>query len=136
MPAPYDLLRTLECGQVFRWTVNAQGAVGIFRGQRWTVRQEGPHLRAGTDAGAGAPRRSRRWLWRHLAVDTPLGRIEQALGADPILRRVLPRTSGIAVMRQDPWECLISFVISAFNNIPKIRMSVEGLCRRFGAPLP
>ena len=38
-------------------------------------------------------------------------------------------------MRQDPWECLVSYVVSAFNNIPKISRSVEGLARRFGEPI-
>lgn len=135
VPPPYDLRRTLACGQVFRWTVDGTGAQGVVRGRRWTVRQDGRRLLAVTQDGAGGPGSDHAFLWRHLAVDAPLHRIERALAADPILRRILPHTTGIAVMRQDPWECLISFVISAFNNIPKVRMSVEGLCRRFGVLL-
>jgi N-glycosylase/DNA lyase len=38
-------------------------------------------------------------------------------------------------MRQDPWECLVSFVVSAFNNIPKIQMSIRALARCFGEPI-
>ncbi len=129
----YHLRRTLDCGQVFRWTVEEGIAVGVFRGHVWTLRQEGRVLRVWggddpdpTDVDA---------LCRHLAVDAPLGRIERALAADPVLRRLLPHTGGIAIMRQDPWECLISYVISAFNNIPKIRLTVECLTRRFGEAL-
>lgn len=137
VPPPYDLRRTLGCGQVFRWTIMGDGAVGIFRSRRWSVRQDGRLLRALNDDGAadGAPGGVDP-LWEHLAVDAPLGRIERALARDGVLRRVLPHTTGIALMRQDPWECLVSFVISAFNNIPKIRLSVDHLCRRFGQPLP
>lgn len=134
--SPYDLRRTLECGQVFRWTVNGGSAVGIFRGWRWSVRQEGRRLHVLTETGVNAGRPSPVRLWEHLAVDAPLSRIERTLARDPVLRRILPHTSGIAVMRQDPWECLVSFVISAFNNIPKIRLSVDRLCRRFGEPVP
>lgn len=133
--SPYNLRRTLECGQVFRWTVNREDAVGIFQGRRWSVRQEGDLLRAQRD-GLPTVRDSPAPLWGHLATDAPLSRIEGTLARDPVLGRILPQTSGIAIMRQDPWECLISFVISAFNNIPKIRMSVDRLCRRFGDPLP
>ena len=133
---PYSLRRTLECGQVFRWTVNGSGAVGIFRGWRWSVRQHGRRIYLLEEAGLNAGRPGPRGLWQHLAVDAPLSRVERALARDPILRRILPHTTGIAVMRQDPWECLVSFVISAFNNIPKIRLSVDHLCRRFGEPLP
>ena len=136
VPPPYDLRRTLECGQVFRWTVNEQSAVGVFRGQEWTVRQDGSRLRAVGWGGNATPRASQTALWRHLAVDAPLDRTEALLARDRVLRRILPHTSGIAVMRQDPWECLISFVISAFNNIPKIRMTIDMLCRRFGEALP
>ncbi len=72
----------------------------------------------------------------HLGAREPLAEIESALARDPVLRQMLPHTSGIAIMRQDPWECLVSYVISAFNNIPKIRLSVEHLARRFGESIP
>ncbi len=128
---PYDLRRTLECGQVFRWTVSGSEAVGVVDGRVWRVRQEGPRLEiTGDVASDGLPA-----LLRHLAVDAPLRRIERALAEDPVLRRILPATSGVAVMRQDPWECLISYIISAFNNIPKIRLTLDLLSRRFGTPL-
>lgn len=131
VPPPYDLRRTLECGQVFRWAVSDGGAIGVVRGRVWHVWQEDGLLHARGDGGDD----DLEGLWRHLAVDAPLRRIERDLAADPVVRRILPFTSGIAVMRQDPWECLLSYIISAFNNIPKIRMTVERLSRRFGEPL-
>jgi N-glycosylase/DNA lyase len=120
---------------VFRWTVDGDDAVGIFQGASWSVCQEGDLLLARRDSLAAA-RGNLAPLWQHLGTDAPLSRIEGTLVRDPVLRRVLPHTTGIAIMRQDPWECLVSFVISAFNNIPKIRLSVDCLCRRFGDPLP
>jgi len=127
----YNLQRTLECGQVFRWSIQDGTAVGVFRDRLWTVRQEVGRLRAlGPSSGTDlAP------LWRHLGVEAPISRSEETLSADRILRRALVHTSGIALMRQDPWECLASYVISAFNNIPKISRSIEALARRFGTPL-
>jgi N-glycosylase/DNA lyase len=71
-------------------------------------------------------------LRRHLGADEPLDQIERALADDAVLRRLLPSTSGIALMRQDPWECLVSYVISAFNNIPKIIQTIDRMSRRFG----
>lgn len=130
VPPPYSLQRTLECGQVFRWTVRDGVATGVFRGRVWTVRQEGTVLRV----SGGVPAELEALL-RHLAVDAPLRSVEQALAEDPLLRRALAHTSGIAIMRQDPWECLVSYVVSAYNNIPKIRLTLERLCRRFGRPL-
>jgi N-glycosylase/DNA lyase len=61
--------------------------------------------------------------------------VEVTLAADPVLARVLPHTAGISVLAQDPWEILISFIVSQNNNIPKITRSIEGLARALGEPL-
>ena len=42
---------------------------------------------------------------------------------------------GLRILRQDPWEMLICFIISQRKSIPAIRTAVENLCTRFGAPL-
>lgn len=131
LPRPYHLGRTLACGQVFRWTERDGWAVGVVDGRVWRVRQVGGWLEVAAPPGDPALPA----LARHLGLDAPLAAVERALARDPVLRRLLPHTTGIALMRQDLWECLVSFVISAFNNIPKIRLSVEALARRFGRPL-
>jgi N-glycosylase/DNA lyase len=125
---PFDLHRTLASGQCFRWTVTADGAYGVVDGALARVRQQDGGLEIALHGSAGAPER----LVRHLGADQPLAAIEAALARDRVIRRLLPYTSGIAIMRQDPWECLVSFVVSAFNNIPKIQMSVRALAERFG----
>ncbi|MBI4277399.1 MAG: hypothetical protein HY660_02990, partial [Armatimonadetes bacterium] len=126
-PPPYDLRRTLESGQAFRWRWDGDAAVCVVAGRVSRVRQEGSVLRAETADPAA--------LRRFLVVDAPLREIETALARDPVLRRVLPHTSGIAILRQEPWECLVSYIISAFNNIPKIQQTIERLSRRFGRRL-
>lgn len=128
---PYDLERTLLCGQCFRWTVTPDGARGILAGTVAVVRQDPDRLSVRWEGPAGSLPRLR----RHLGADAPLNEIEAALARDRVLRRLLPQTSGTALMRQDPWECLVSYVVSAFNNIPKISLSIETLARRFGAPI-
>jgi N-glycosylase/DNA lyase len=124
----YSLQRTLGCGQAFRWRWEDGRAKGIFAGRPVRVSQEQGGIRVeGLQTGQLAA------LRHYLALDEPLTAIEETLGGDRILRRILPHTSGIALMRQDPWECLVSFVISAFNNIPKIELTLERLTHRFGA---
>ncbi|MAW67442.1 MAG: hypothetical protein CL708_06540 [Chloroflexi bacterium] len=39
---------------------------------------------------------------------------------------------GMKVLNQDPWECLISFIISAWSNVPKISRSINDLCLELG----
>tara|TARA_B100001013_G_scaffold87296_1_gene48206 strand:- start:1147 stop:1986 length:840 start_codon:yes stop_codon:yes gene_type:complete len=39
---------------------------------------------------------------------------------------------GMRVLNQDPWECLISFIISAWSNVPKISNTIHLLCQKLG----
>ncbi len=129
--APYSLQRTLSCGQVFRWHCDGALVSGLFAGRPVRLVQE----RDGIWVDGLADADELLLLRQYLGLDEPLGVIEQHLARDPVLREVLAYTSGIALLRQDPWECLISFIISAFNNIPKIAQSLERLAVRFGTPL-
>ena len=57
---------------------------------------------------------------------------EAALPEDEYLRKAISLGSGIRILRQDPWEMLISFIISQRKSVPAIRTSVERLSERFG----
>lgn len=128
---PFDLARTLTSGQCFRWTVAGRTARGVVDGTVAVVTQTPRGLTVAWDGPPRAPA----FLRRHLGADQPLAEVEARLARDAVLRRLLPQTTGIALMRQDPWECLISFVVSAFNNIPKISLSIGRLARSFGEPI-
>lgn len=144
--APYSLGRTLSSGQCFRWRIFPDAPDGAARNGASTAtagRSTARGIVDGTIAhvSQGPGGLSVTWegvpgslslLRRRLGADQPLAAIETALARDRVLRRLLRGTSGIALMRQDPWECLVSFVVSAFNNIPKITQSVRLLTQRFG----
>jgi N-glycosylase/DNA lyase len=51
---------------------------------------------------------------------------------DTYLMAAAKEGNGIRLLRQEPWEILISFVISQNNNIPRIRKSIDTLCRCYG----
>ncbi len=125
---PYHLYRTLGCGQAFRWRIDVAGASGVVRGRPVSLSQT---LEGITCEGL-ADESALRHLRYYLGLDEPLEAIEGVLRRDPVLGRVLPTTSGLALLHQEPWECLISFIISAFNNIPKIELSLYRLGRQFG----
>ena len=42
------------------------------------------------------------------------------------------KLQGMKVLNQDPWECLISFIISAWSNVPKISNTIHLLCQKLG----
>jgi N-glycosylase/DNA lyase len=125
---PYNLHRTLGCGQTFRWRIDAAGAAGAFSGRPVRLHQtsDGVVVEGLADAS------TLRALRHYLGLDEPLEAVEAVLAHDRVLGRMLPHTSGLALLHQDPWECLISFIVSAFNNIPKIELSLDRLAQQFG----
>ena len=71
-------------------------------------------------------------ITRYLRFDDDLDLILGELSHDRRLREVIAEVSGIRIVRQDPWECLVSFIISRNCNIPMIRRTLDSLCRKFG----
>lgn len=132
-----DLRRTLDSGQAFRWRwqdaarPTAAGVVG--RRVVW-LSQDGRGIRLESPDTPEMRGTIRRYLGVLPRRAHPR-RVEAALAADPVLARVLPHTAGISLLAQDPWEVLISFIVSQNNNIPKIMRSIERLARALGEPL-
>ncbi len=67
---------------------------------------------------------------------TDYGRILSSVSPkDPYLTAAAAAGEGIRILRQDPWEMIITFVISQQKTIPKIREAVELLSSRYGSPI-
>ena len=132
-----DLRRTLESGQAFRWRWDSgtqQVATGVVGGRVVRLAQEARGIQLLSPETPDA----RDAIRRYLAVVPRRAhprRVELTLAADPVLAGVLPHTAGISLLAQDPWEVLISFIISQNNNIPKIMRSIGTLSRSLGEPL-
>ncbi len=60
------------------------------------------------------------------------GKIKDFYSKDKILTEAIKYGDGIRILKQDKFETLISFIISANNNIPRIKKSVEAICLNFG----
>lgn len=52
--------------------------------------------------------------------------------SDSFLTSAVRFGSGLRILKQDPWECLVTFIISQQNNIPRITGIIERLCNTFG----
>ncbi len=51
---------------------------------------------------------------------------------DPFLAKAIEHSPGLTILRQDPWEALISFIISQRKSIPAIKNTIEKLCKAYG----
>jgi N-glycosylase/DNA lyase len=128
----YDLDATLNSGQAFRWAPVGGGWEGVLGG-RW-VRLT---ARDGAIAAETALATSDwDWLIGYLQLDVQLNSVLAEFPDDPPLRRAVEACRGLRLLRQEPWECLASFILSSTKQIVQIRQIVAELCRAFGEPTP
>ena len=136
----YNLADTLECGQCFRYervqtNLDGREYVIVVKGVLINVAQycEGELVFYGISdsdfESVAAP---------FFVLDYDL----EAIKVDIIshtdsewLKEATEAGAGIAILRQDPWEALFSFIISQNNNIPRIRKIVKGICSEYGVNL-
>ncbi len=124
----YDLSATLDSGQAFRW--HRQGAAwsGVI-GQRW-VRLE--PLPEGIRAQTMVPVADWTWLTDYLQSQVDLAAILESFPVDPPMQAAVAACPGLRLLRQDPWECLASFMLSSTKQIVQIRQIISLLCERHG----
>jgi N-glycosylase/DNA lyase len=127
----YDLALTLASGQAFRWRRSAEAWAGVI-GSRWVcLRQEPDGIRAET----AAPEADWQWLRHYLQLDVDLAGILASFPDDPPMRDSMAACRGLRLLRQEPWECLASFICSSTKQIVQIEQIVGLLCRRFGGEI-
>jgi N-glycosylase/DNA lyase len=71
----------------------------------------------------------------YFALDVSLPKIFATFPDDPHLRQAVKDHAGLRVIRQEPWECLASFIASSTKQIVQIRQIVGLLAQRFGEPI-
>ncbi|MDD4199886.1 MAG: DNA glycosylase [Eubacteriales bacterium] len=75
-----------------------------------------------------------RKFWRHyFDLDRDYGQIKKKLSrGDEVMQAAIKQGGGIRILNQDPWETLVSFIISQNNNIPRIKKCISSLSRILG----
>ncbi len=131
LPGPYRLEETLFSGQAFRW----RRAGGAFEGY---VANEPVHLRldgASLEVRSPPDGHGADGVGRYLRLSDSMARIYKSIEKDDRIRAATARWRGLHLLRQDPWETMVSFIASSASNVPKISRSVEKMCRAFGEPV-
>jgi N-glycosylase/DNA lyase len=75
------------------------------------------------------------WLAHYLQIDLDLASVLLSFPDDEPMRAAVSACRGLRLLRQDPWECLASFILSSTKQIVQIQQIVALLCERFGAPV-
>ena len=128
----YNLDATLSSGQAFRWRYADQRWSGVI-GTRWTrLRSDASIITAET----AEPITDWSWLEHYLQTDLDWTGVVQTFPNDSAMNRAVEACRGLRLLRQEPWECLASFLMSSTKQIVQIQQIVSLLCERFGDPIP
>jgi len=126
-----SLKKTFECGQCFRWEADENG---IYRGAAG-----GKELSIWEKRGqvfCNAPDEDLSFWRNYFDLGVNYGEKSRPFTEPPYLKKCADFGAGIRILRQEPWEALISFIISQCNNIPRIKKIIAALCENFGEALP
>jgi len=127
----YDLAATLTSGQAFRW---------IFRDNAWNgvIGEKFVQLRQSADGIlAATPLPCVNWTWaeEYLQTHVNLREVISTFPDDEPMRAAVEACHGLRLLRQDPWECLASFILSSTKQIVQIQQIVRAVCECYGEPI-
>ncbi|HHW70505.1 MAG TPA: 8-oxoguanine DNA glycosylase [Clostridiales bacterium] len=118
-----------ECGQSFRWNFDGMGYIGVVGDKVMRVVEDGKDI---IFEGCNVDDFYDTWI-DYFDLDRDYGSIRSKLiEFDSIMKKATVFGYGIRLLNQDPWETLISFILSANNNINRIKKTIENICMIYG----
>ncbi len=120
----FNLAHTLECGQIFRvnkvdgwYFVNALDKFFKIKQVRNEIEFHGV---------------DKEFVVYFFSLNENLPEILKEINKDKYIEKSIDKYRGLRLIKQDPWECLISFICSSASNIPRIKSKLKALSERFG----
>ena len=126
----FDLRDIFECGQCFRWNEQDNGSyTGVIKDGVINVKKENNTI-IFTGMCDG---NIKEIVEYYFDLNTNYEEIKKQLSnIDEYLKTSIQYGQGIRILNQDLWETIISFIISANNNIPRIKKIIERLSEKYG----
>ncbi|MDD4879181.1 MAG: DNA-3-methyladenine glycosylase [Candidatus Omnitrophica bacterium] len=126
----FNLEHTLECGQAFRWERSGDFYTGVIGESLVKAAFDGRELTVETGSRADKEK-----IADYFGLNEDLPRIYKEIGTDPHVKKAIKKYHGLRILNQDRWECLASFILSSYTNIPRIKKMIAGLSKKFGKRL-
>ena len=126
----FELEHIFECGQCFRWNKQEDGSyTGVFKGNVLNVNKLDNEI---TFRGM-VNGKIENVVEDYFDLDRNYEEIKSKLSKiDKYLENSINYGYGIRILNQDLWETIISFIISANNNIPRIKGIIERISQKYG----
>ncbi len=127
----FNLKDIFECGQCFRWNEQEDGSyTGIWKENVVNVKKEGEDY---IFTGICKSRNLEEEIKEYFDFNRDYEKLKKELSQiDDYMKESIKYGKGIRILNQDLWETIISFIISANNNIPRIKGIIERLSERYG----
>ncbi len=130
----FDATHIFECGQSFRWNKEEDGSyTGVAYGRAINVASD---YDKGVVTIKNTNLKDFNELWfDYFDLGRDYGAIKAELSKDSVMDMAIKHGKGIRILRQQPWELVISYIISANNSIPRISKSLNILSELYGEPI-
>ncbi len=128
----FNIREILECGQCFRFEkVSTDTFALVAFGKVLYITQRENHIEF-----YPATEEEFLQLWCHyFDLNTDYAAIKEKLSEDRVMKEAIRYAEGIRLLNQDPWETLISFILSQTNRIPKIKNAIAAISQAYGKPI-
>lgn len=136
--ADYSLYKTLTCNQFFRWKFANDDAFYVAtRDMSCIARQYESELHLQFEDASNEDVDALAHHWLHFlgatrGTDSPDNEFVTLMQSHAKLREVYDASKGLCLIRQDPWECLLGYIISQNNNVGRIHNTMDAICERYG----
>ena len=122
--APFNLDATLCCGQVFRWERKGDWWYGVAADKAFKIRQVNAELEfANVDE---------KFVTHYFGLEDDLRQIRDKISRDEHVKKAFQTFWGLRIVRQDPWECLVSYICATYKSIAAIKQMLLKLSKKFG----
>lgn len=124
----FNIKQICECGQCFRWKKTEKSYIGIAFGKVIEVEQ-----RENDVIIYNSNKEDFNNIWmNYFDLDRDYTGIKENLSKDELLKKAVDFGYGIRLLNQDPFELVISFIISARNSIPVISKTINRISEKWG----
>ena len=126
----FNITHIFECGQCFRWNrIDENTYIGVIKGAVIKVKQEGNKI----IFTGNSEKNFKDTINYYFDLNTNYTEYKNKLSnIDGFMEESIKFGDGIRILKQDLWECIISFIISANNNIPRIKKIIERISKEYG----
>jgi len=128
---PFSLEHTLNCGQLFRWKQLDAWWYGVVADRAIKIKQCNDRLTFQVFPEIN----NHGFIKSYLRLDDDLSEILSEINKDEHMQKAITLFDGLRLCRQEPWECLISYICATYKSISAIKGMINNIARQFGKKL-